>query len=246
VSDLTKDRIVRRLPVFGTLPDRALWRATTYTSRLGERHELDWLTYNPLQLLAYHRIAARHAPGVARAFLRTFPSARRYADVGAGGGAYAAALRQLGRQVDACEHARSGRAIARLQGVRSRPFELTREPPARLTGTYDVAYSIEVAEHVPPELGDRLVAVLAGLAPAIVFTAAQPGQGGLGHINEQPLEYWIERFRRHGVEEDAVGTTRLTDALRAEGVRASWLLENALVLSAAIRGQSNSPSTGSN
>ena len=28
----------------------------------------------------------------------------------------------------------------------------------------------------------------------MVFTVAQPGQGGKGHINEQPLNYWIEKF----------------------------------------------------
>jgi hypothetical protein len=220
---------LRRLPVVGTLPDRALWRATTYTSRLGERYGVDWLTYNPLQLLAYHRLAIRDAARVIRALRKTFPEARRLADAGAGSGAYAAEGRRQGLEVAACEHARGGRAIARMQGVRARPLDLNREPPAQLHGPFDLAYSIEVAEHLPPELGERLVRFLLELAPAVVFTAAQPGQGGLGHINQQPPEYWIERFEHAGGRHDPARSMRLVDAFAGEGVVGRWLIENAMV-----------------
>jgi hypothetical protein len=219
----------KALPLVGTLPDRALWRVTTFTSRLGERHGIDWLTYNPLQLLAYHRLAAPQAPAVIRAFARVFPTARTYIDVGAGSGAYAAEAKRQGIDVIACEHARSGRLLARVKGVDSRPVDLTRDPPVRLSGMVDLAYSIEVAEHLPAALGDRLVHALVQLAPTIIFTAAQPGQGGLGHVNEQFPDYWIERFERLGSRYDEARTQKLLEAFAAEGVTASWLLRNAMV-----------------
>ncbi len=39
---------------------------------------------------------------------------------------------------------------------------------------------------------------LISLAPAVVFSAAVPGQGGTNHINEQWQSYWIRLFQRHG------------------------------------------------
>ena len=32
----------------------------------------------------------------------------------------------------------------------------------------------------------------------ILFSGAVKGQGGTGHINEQPLEYWVNQFKSHG------------------------------------------------
>jgi hypothetical protein len=57
-----------------------------------------------------------------------------------------------------------------------------------------VAYCFEVAEHVLAEFADALVSLLAKTAPIVVFTAAPPGQGGSGHVNEQPADYWIAKF----------------------------------------------------
>jgi SAM-dependent methyltransferase len=66
-------------------------------------------------------------------------------------------------------------------------------------GRYDLAVSLEVAEHLPERVGDRLVARLTELAPAVLFSAAIPLQGGTGHINEQWQSYWAELFRRRGL-----------------------------------------------
>ena len=57
---------------------------------------------------------------------------------------------------------------------------------------YDLAISLEVAEHLPKRVGEALVARLTELAPAVLFSAAIPFQGGTGHINEQWQSYWAE------------------------------------------------------
>jgi hypothetical protein len=36
------------------------------------------------------------------------------------------------------------------------------------------------------------------LAPAVLYSAAIPRQGGENHINEQWQSWWVERFRNHG------------------------------------------------
>ena len=63
---------------------------------------------------------------------------------------------------------------------------------------FDLAQSLEVAEHLPPSRARSFVADLTAHAPAVLFSAAQPGQGGEHHINEQPAEYWRRLFAEHG------------------------------------------------
>lgn len=64
---------------------------------------------------------------------------------------------------------------------------------------WDVAVSLEVAEHLPPERAEGFVADLARLAPVVVFSAAVPHQGGTHHVNEQWPDYWSRLFAQHGL-----------------------------------------------
>lgn len=64
----------------------------------------------------------------------------------------------------------------------------------------DLAMSLEVVEHLPEHVGRNLIGRLTESADFIVFSGAQPGQGGTYHINEQPLTYWVEEFRKHGFD----------------------------------------------
>jgi SAM-dependent methyltransferase len=199
---------------------------------LGELWGVGWLTYNPLRMRLYHQFAVRDAPGVMGALEREFADAHTYLDVGAGSGAFAAEAVRRGHPTLACEHSWFGRRLARRQGVVAIPFDLELEPPAATSEVVDLAYCFEVAEHVPPGLGDRLVSFLAAAAPTVVFTAAPPGQGGTGHVNEQPQGYWIERFERAGLDHDPVRSDRVSAALVQEGVQDEWLVKNVMVFAA--------------
>ncbi|MGQ9763258.1 MAG: class I SAM-dependent methyltransferase, partial [Thermogutta sp.] len=65
-------------------------------------------------------------------------------------------------------------------------------------GKFDLAICLEVAEHLPALRARPLVQYLTSLAPAILFSAAIPGQGGTHHINEQWPEYWESLFNACG------------------------------------------------
>jgi hypothetical protein len=43
-----------------------------------------------------------------------------------------------------------------------------------------------------------LVRLLTRAAPLVLFSAAVPGQGGVGHRNEQWPDYWRQLFAEHG------------------------------------------------
>jgi len=64
--------------------------------------------------------------------------------------------------------------------------------------TFDLAVSLEVAEHLPPERAHTFVETLARLAPVVLFSAAIPGQGGIAHVNERWPDYWAGLFAEHG------------------------------------------------
>ncbi len=68
----------------------------------------------------------------------------------------------------------------------------------RLERDFDLAMSVEVAEHLPEAAADSFVDSLVALAPVVAFSAAVPGQGGRGHVNEQWQGYWAEKFERCG------------------------------------------------
>lgn len=72
------------------------------------------------------------------------------------------------------------------------------EEPVKLDQRYDLAMSLEVAEHLHEQCADIFVTSLCNAADVVLFSAAHPGQGGDGHINEQPMEYWERKFAMHG------------------------------------------------
>jgi SAM-dependent methyltransferase len=187
------------------------------------------LIYNPLIMLWFHRRALEAAPTVVDTFERLFPGARSYVDVGAGSGAFAAAALRRGHATQACENSRLLRWLARRQGVDSRPFDLASEPPARLDGPFDLVYCFEVAEHVAPDFSDRLVAMIANQAQVAVFTAAHPGQGGTGHVNEQPRKYWIERFKRAGMRYRPDLSASAAEGFQGDFRASEWLVPNVMV-----------------
>jgi len=63
---------------------------------------------------------------------------------------------------------------------------------------FDLAISVEVAEHLEEEFADNYVRILCDLGKAVLITAAPPGQGGTKHVNCQHLTYWVDKFAAHG------------------------------------------------
>jgi SAM-dependent methyltransferase len=199
---------------------------------LGDRLNVDALRYNPAVFAMYDRLAAADAPQVVQALRATFPEARSAIDVGAGTGRFAREATRDGLPTVAIERSRLGRRRARAAGGEALPFDLGRSPPAPVTGGFDLAWCFEVAEHVPARHAERLVQFLAGLAPVVVITAARPGQGGTGHVNEQPADYWVARFSACGMTVDAASQRALVERLPLGQLSPHWRLTSILVFRA--------------
>ena len=62
---------------------------------------------------------------------------------------------------------------------------------------YDLAISLEAAEHIGKDFSENIVKNLVHASDVILFSAALPGQGGTNHVNEQPPNFWAEKFKKH-------------------------------------------------
>jgi SAM-dependent methyltransferase len=75
--------------------------------------------------------------------------------------------------------------------------EVDLEKQFNLNRRFDLALSLEVAEHLKEESADIFVLNLVNLSDRIVFSAAFPNQGGQNHINEQWPSYWKQKFEKY-------------------------------------------------
>ncbi len=75
--------------------------------------------------------------------------------------------------------------------------EVDLEKEIKLKEKFDLAISLEVAEHLHKESADIFIENLTNASDIIVFSAAVPMQGGQNHINEQPLTYWVNLFDKY-------------------------------------------------
>jgi len=70
--------------------------------------------------------------------------------------------------------------------------------PLTVDRVFDLAVSLEVAEHIAESAAQIFVDSITRHAPIVLFSAAIPFQGGEHHVNEQWPDYWIERFKSRG------------------------------------------------
>lgn len=119
-------------------------------------------------------------------------------DVGCGDGSWLAVFRKLGVEKILGIDGEYVTADIILQIPRGSFLALDLTKPFNLQRTFDLAVSLEVAEHLPSVCADGFVESLTRLAPLVLFSAAIPFQGGENHINEQWPDKWAALFALHG------------------------------------------------
>jgi SAM-dependent methyltransferase len=78
------------------------------------------------------------------------------------------------------------------------PADLTIALP--VTGRFDLVQCFEVAEHLDPSTSLSFIGRITSHSDFVIFSAAQPGQGGENHINERVPSYWAKLFLDNGFE----------------------------------------------
>ncbi len=77
-----------------------------------------------------------------------------------------------------------------------RPTNLREE--VLLGENYELALSLEVAEHLPPETSEKFIRSLTRSSDAVLFSAAFLGQPGTNHVNTRAHSFWANMFFNQG------------------------------------------------
>lgn len=147
-------------------------------------------------------------------------------DLGCGPGIYATALRNEGVH---CIGVDSSPALPATVGFKNLDLlSFHYQEWARTIGA-GFCLCLEVFEHIPEVYADLAMERICDTAPWILFSAAHPGQGGVGHINCQPKAYWLQKFCKQGFYYCPDETDAIVSFVR-DGYHMDWAVSNFMIL----------------
>jgi SAM-dependent methyltransferase len=167
-------------------------------------------------------LMAESADVIAQSIVAEF-APRSIIDVGCGTGLLLLRLKERGCRVIGLEKSKAAIDICIKRNIPIKPFDLERDEPLDLRA--NLVVSTEVAEHLPETVADSYVQLLCDIADRVIFTAAPPSRGGAGadHVNEQPIEYWIEKFVSLGFRYHREISLEWRERWRSEGVNGCYV-----------------------
>lgn len=134
-------------------------------------------------------------------YLKKFWLPSAVVDMGCGRGAWLAAFASAGsKQVVGYDGPWNKKELMIDQSIEFNSailHELIIDPSAE---KFDLAMSLEVAEHLDAKYAEGFVNNLTKLSDTVLFGAAFTEQGGTHHINEKPHTYWYEMFSERGFQ----------------------------------------------
>lgn len=143
---------------------------------------------------------------------------QRVVDLGAGSGVYVEELRRLAVPAQGYDTA----------DPQPRPDLVQPHNLLYVQDPADCVMCLEVAEHIQPDLAPAVVAAVWNWTQPggrVIWSAAQPGQGGVGHINCQPPQYWHDLARQQGFQRDPIQELVLDHWIQS-GYHMGWFPRN--------------------
>lgn len=153
---------------------------------------------------------------------------RSVVDVGCGTGNLIDALRRRDVRVRGLEYAVAALDLCRARGLPVDRFDIENDQLWSDIGSFDVVVSMEVGQQLDPLASDRYVGMLTSLGRVVVFSSAVPGQKDRAPRNEQPHDFWQERFGDLGYVLDDAVTASWRREWQSEGT-APWFANNVMV-----------------
>ena len=131
--------------------------------------------------------------------VRVIPLVKSVVDVGCGSGTWLHVFKTLHKteQIKGIDGAWIYRDFLLIPEEDFIEADLSKTFP-KLDKKFDLAISLEVAEHLPATRAKEFIDYLTSLSDFVLFSAAIPFQGGTNHINEQWQDYWAELFEKRG------------------------------------------------
>ena len=173
--------------------------------------------------ISYHQIESEEGPFATRLaqWIATELAPATVLDIGCGPGTYVRALRTAG--VEATGIDTDDRVVGQQHLQQQSLFELQQQAA--------LVICLEVAEHIEPAKAQDVVTSVVQAVEAgglLIWSAARPGQGGVGHINCQPKDYWAQLITAAGLQRDTETEQQMLAHIGA-GYHMGWFLQNAMV-----------------
>jgi glycosyltransferase involved in cell wall biosynthesis len=190
-----------------------------------ERSNLDWLKKqmpNRPDRMNFDHIAREEQPWADRLalWIKRELEPKTVLDIGCGPGIYVKSLQDLG------VHAHGIDVDQRVHGKPYLEFKSLFDLDS--TALAEVVVCMEVIEHIESDLEDQVIdRVSAVVGKTLIWTAAVPGQGGIGHVNCRPKEYWAEKFQALGLVRNLQKEQQLISYAQA-GYHLGWFTNNLL------------------
>ena len=153
--------------------------------------------YNQQFYESRHKNTVYSATTILQIVQEIIPKIDSAVDIGCGVGTWLYVLEEMGaKKIQGMDGAWVNQDFLKIPKESFTQYDFNKE--VRLDRNFDLAISLEVAEHIEPENAKTFVLSLVNLSDFILFSAAIPYQSGVGHVNEQWLPYWISLFKEQG------------------------------------------------
>ena len=104
-------------------------------------------------------------------------------------------------------------------------YDLTSGKPFP-AGKFDLVLCLEVLEHIPEQNADQVIGLLCSLGDRVLFSAAIPYQGGVGHVNEQWQGYWAQKFAVNGFYQSSI---KMREIINHDPLIDIWYRQNTVL-----------------
>jgi 2-polyprenyl-3-methyl-5-hydroxy-6-metoxy-1,4-benzoquinol methylase len=184
----------------------------------------------PVDFDAIVREERPQAERIAEYFATRMAKGTRVLDVGCGPGIYVNAMRARGIEARGCD------IDSRVPHGPDHFFQCDFRKGMSVTAALEklgkwpeIVLSLEVGEHIEKRYADDYVRFINHVQPeGVFFSAARPGQGGIGHINCQFKHYWVALFHEVGFYYHPEATEDWLNFMR-QGPHMGWLTQNGMV-----------------
>ena len=132
------------------------------------------------------------------ALFNYIPKPKTVVDIGCGLGTWLAVFKQHGAEVAGVDGSYVQKEMLYIDREEFVEADLENESITNSGQRFDLAVSLEVAEHLSVRRAPTFIRDLTTLANVVFFSAAVPLQGGANHINEQWQSYWAKLFADEG------------------------------------------------
>lgn len=132
-------------------------------------------------------------------FLTSFYGPRTVVDLGCGRGTWLKAFREQGAELTVgLDGNWNSQANMVDPAILFEAVNLNERIVLPADVRFDLAVSLEVAEHLEASSAATFVSSLTDLSDVVMFGAAYTQQGGTNQVNEQPHTYWANLFTKRG------------------------------------------------